>query len=76
MTPRLEIPRLLRPFAPGDWEAVDAMLSDPETVRHMHFATWTADRRRETTAFDADFEGNWARRHHYGITKAEYDIRG
>lgn len=44
----LETPRLvLRPFAPADWDAVDAMLSDPETTRYMHFATWTEDRRRE-----------------------------
>jgi RimJ/RimL family protein N-acetyltransferase len=182
MTPRLETPRLvLRPFVPGDWDAVNSMLADPITTRYMHFATWTEDRRRrwfdwcvtnaqhpdvdalnwaitrkdsgdvigwfgigtasdaavpgervfgylldraswnqgymtealravlayefgtrgaprlratcdvanpasarvmekvgmrrETTVFDADFEGNWARRHHYAITKAEYEVR-
>jgi ribosomal-protein-alanine N-acetyltransferase len=31
--------------------------------------------RREQTVCDADFEGNWARRHHYAITKAEYEAR-
>ena len=176
MTPRLETPRLvLRPFAPGDWDAVDAMLSDPLATRYMHFARWTEDRRREwfdwcvasalhpdgdtynwaiarqdsgnaigwfgiggsdergfgylldraawnqgymtealravlahefgtrgaarlratcdianpasarvmekvgmrreKTVYDADFEGNWARRHHYAIAKAEYNTR-
>lgn len=48
MTPVLETPRLiLRPFAPGDWDAFDTMLSDPETVRYMHFATLTRDQRRD-----------------------------
>ena len=28
--------------------------------------------RREKTVYDADFEGNWAHRHHYAITDAEY----
>jgi ribosomal-protein-alanine N-acetyltransferase len=180
MTPRLETPRLiLRQFAPGDWDAVNAMLSDPVITRYMHFATWTDDQRRrwldwcianaqrpdadainwaitrrdtrdvigwlgigtdseatiagkrslgyllnrafwnqgyatealravlayefdtrgapgvratcdtanvasarvmekagmrhERTVYDADFEGNWAHRHHYAITKAEYE---
>lgn len=182
MTPRLETPRLvLRQFAPSDWDAINTMLSDPVTTRHMHFATWTEDQRRqwfdwfvtnarqpdadaliwaitrndsgdvigyfgigtssdaavpgersfgylldraswnqgymtealravlawefgargaprlratcavanpasarvmekagmrrEKTVFDADFEGNWAQRHHYAITKAEYEDR-
>ena len=48
MTPVLETPRLiLRSFAPGDWDAFDAMLSDPQTVRYMHFATLTQDQRRD-----------------------------
>jgi RimJ/RimL family protein N-acetyltransferase len=177
MTPHLETPRLvLRPFAPGDWAAVNAMLSDPEAIRYMHFARWTEERRREwfdwcvvdaqqpdgdtfnwaiarkdpgdvigwfgiggseergfgylldraawnqgfmtealravlayefgsrgaprlratcdaanpasarvmekvgmrheKTVVDAHFEGNWARRHHYCITNAEYEARG
>ena len=182
MPPRLETPRLvLRQFAAGDWDAVNAMLSDPEAARYMHFAAWTEDQRRqwfdscvtneqpdadtldwvitrklsgdvigwfgigtssdvavqgersfgyllnrvswnqgymtealravlayefgvrgaprlratcnvanpasarvmekvgmrrEKTVFDAGFEGHWARRHHYAITKAEYGARG
>ncbi len=28
---------------------------------------------RQTTVYDADFEGNWAHRHHYAVTKAEYE---
>ncbi|MDP9379733.1 MAG: GNAT family N-acetyltransferase [Chloroflexota bacterium] len=48
MTPRLETSRLvLRQFAPTDWDAINAMLSDPETTRYMHFANWSEDRRRE-----------------------------
>jgi ribosomal-protein-alanine N-acetyltransferase len=48
MLPRLETPRLvLRQFAPSDWDAVKTMLSDPETTRYMHFATFTADERRQ-----------------------------
>jgi RimJ/RimL family protein N-acetyltransferase len=48
MTPRLDTPRLiLRQFAPGDWDAVNALLSDPDIIRYMHFVTWTADQRRE-----------------------------
>jgi RimJ/RimL family protein N-acetyltransferase len=29
--------------------------------------------RREKTVFDAVFEGNWAQRHHYVISRAEYE---
>jgi [ribosomal protein S5]-alanine N-acetyltransferase len=48
MTPRLETPRLiLRPFAPGDWDALSALLADPHIIRYMHFVTWTADQRRQ-----------------------------
>lgn len=48
MTPRLETPRLvLRQFAPSDWDAVNTMMSDAETSRFMHFATWTEDQRRQ-----------------------------
>ena len=32
-----------------------------------------AGMRHEKTVYDADFEGNWAHRHHYAITKAEYE---
>ena len=173
MTPRLETPRLvLRPFAPSDWAVAKRMLSNSETTRYMHFASWTEEQRRrwfdscvsngqvtdanainwaiarkdteqmigwfgigtspetsfgylldrafwnqgymtealgavltyefevhgasqvhatcgvanpasarvmekcgmrhEKTVYDADFEGNWAHRHHYAIIRAEY----
>ncbi len=32
-----------------------------------------AGMRREKTVLGTDFEGNWARRHHYTITKEEYE---
>jgi RimJ/RimL family protein N-acetyltransferase len=68
MTPRLETPRLvLRHFASSDWDAVSTMLSDPLTIRYMHFVTWTADQRRQwfdwcvTTAQQPDLDAlNWA----------------
>lgn len=45
--PALEADRLiLRPFSRGDWEAIDAVLSDPEVTRYMHFASWDRGRRR------------------------------
>ena len=48
MMPTIETTRLfLRPFAPGDWDAVNGMLSDPEATQHMHFKTWTEGQRRE-----------------------------
>jgi RimJ/RimL family protein N-acetyltransferase len=47
VTPILETSRLiLRPFTPDDWPAVDAMVSDPQATRYMHFARWTPDQRR------------------------------
>jgi [ribosomal protein S5]-alanine N-acetyltransferase len=46
--PTLETNRLtLRPFAPGDWDAINAMLADAEAMQHMHFKTWTEKQRRE-----------------------------
>ena len=52
VTTCLETPRLiLRQFAPSDWDAVSTMLSDPLTIRYMHFAMWTADQCRQW--FDA-----------------------
>ena len=48
MTPILKTPRLiLRQFTPDDWPAIDAMVSDPEATRFMHFAHWDEDRRRQ-----------------------------
>lgn len=68
MNPILETPRLLlRPFAPEDWPAVHAMLSDSEATRYMHFAHWTEHQRRQwfdqcmATAQEAEPEAfNWA----------------
>lgn len=37
---------ILRDFVAADWDAVNAMLSDAEATRYMHFARWTADQRR------------------------------
>jgi RimJ/RimL family protein N-acetyltransferase len=52
MTPRLDTPRLiLRPFTPGDWDAVSALLADPLIIRYMHFVTWTADQCRQWFAW-------------------------
>jgi ribosomal-protein-alanine N-acetyltransferase len=67
MTPRLDTPRLvLRQFACSDWDAVSTMMSDPLTVRYMHFVTWTANQRRQwfewcvTTAQQPDVDAlNW-----------------
>lgn len=51
-TPTLETTRLvLRPFAPGDWDALNTMLSDAEAMEHMHFKSWNDEQRREW--FDA-----------------------
>jgi RimJ/RimL family protein N-acetyltransferase len=48
MTPPLKTPRLvLRPFAPGDWDALNAMLADTDAMQHMHFRSWNGDQRRE-----------------------------
>ena len=48
MTPHLETQRLiLRPFVPGDWEAISAILTDIDTTRYMHFATWEEAQRRD-----------------------------
>jgi [ribosomal protein S5]-alanine N-acetyltransferase len=68
MTPRLETPRLiLRPFVSGDWPTVNAMVSNPEAIRYMHFAHWTEEQRRRwfdwcvTSAEEAGSETmNWA----------------
>jgi [ribosomal protein S5]-alanine N-acetyltransferase len=47
---------LLRDFVPSDWEAINAIVSDPEVTRHMHFSTWTHEQRREW--FDWCIENN------------------
>lgn len=46
--PTLNTPRFaLRPFTPGDWAAVNAMLADASAMQHMHFASWNEDQRRK-----------------------------
>lgn len=42
-TPRLA----LRDFAPTDWNAFNAFVSDPEVKHFMHFATWDEEQRRD-----------------------------
>jgi [ribosomal protein S5]-alanine N-acetyltransferase len=64
----LETARLiLRPFAPADWDLLNAVLSDPASTRYMHFASWTEDQRRRwferclSSACDAvAAAANWA----------------
>jgi len=71
MALRLETPRLiLRQLTVSDWTAINAMLSDPLTVRYMHFVTWTADQRRQwfewcvAHAQQPDLDAlNWAMTH-------------
>lgn len=64
----LSTPRLfLRDFSLEDWDALDAVLSDPEVTRYTHFSQWTAERRREWFAWclansrlEAPDAYNWA----------------
>ena len=42
---------ILRDFIEADWDAVNAMLSDGEANRHMHFAKWTVEQRQEWFAW-------------------------
>lgn len=44
----LETERLfLRDFSMKDWDALNAIISDPEVTRFMHFASWDEVKRRE-----------------------------
>jgi ribosomal-protein-alanine N-acetyltransferase len=38
---------ILRDFAVSDWEALNAIVSDPDVTRYMHFATWDEQKRRQ-----------------------------
>ncbi len=38
---------ILRDVAPGDWDALDAIVSDPDVTRYMHFARWDEQKRRQ-----------------------------
>jgi ribosomal-protein-alanine N-acetyltransferase len=45
--PPLETERLLlRDFVLGDWDALNAFLSDPAVTHFMHFASWDEGKRR------------------------------
>jgi RimJ/RimL family protein N-acetyltransferase len=37
---------VLRDFVEPDWEAINTILSDPDTTRYMHFSSWNAEERR------------------------------
>lgn len=64
----LETERLiLRDFVPGDWDALDAIVTDPGVMRYTHFADWDELRRRQWFAWmvqDAStphpWHNNWA----------------
>lgn len=44
--PTLETERLiLRDFVPSDWEALNALVSDPPVTRFMHFSSWDVQKR-------------------------------
>jgi ribosomal-protein-alanine N-acetyltransferase len=46
--PILETERLiLRDFLPNDWEALNAIVSDPAVTRFMHFASWGEAKRHQ-----------------------------
>jgi ribosomal-protein-alanine N-acetyltransferase len=49
--PILETERLiLRDFAPSDWDALNAIVSDPAVTRFMHFASWDEEKRYQWLA--------------------------
>jgi [ribosomal protein S5]-alanine N-acetyltransferase len=49
--PALETERLiLRDFVLSDWDALNALLSDPSVIRFMHFASWDEGKRRQWLA--------------------------
>ena len=55
--PLLRTERLiLRDFMISDWEALDAILSDPEATRYMHFSAW--DLKDRWNFFDWILENN------------------
>ena len=50
--PTLETERLiLRDFVPSDWDAINAIVSDPAVTRSMHFASWDEEKRRNWFAW-------------------------
>src|SRR5579872_6142541 len=49
--PTLETERLiLRDFGLSDWDALNAIVSDPAVIRFMHFASWDEEKRRQWLA--------------------------
>ena len=53
---------ILRDFAPSDWDALNAIVTDPEVMRYTHFAHWDEPRRREWHAWmvqDASMPHPW-----------------
>lgn len=57
----------LRDFAMSDWEVLNAIVSDPDVTRYMHFATWDEGKRRQwltrmvqDTASPHPWHDNWA----------------
>lgn len=47
----LETDRLiLRDFDVSDWDALNAIVSDPAAMRYMHFASWDEPKRRQWLA--------------------------
>jgi RimJ/RimL family protein N-acetyltransferase len=45
--PIMETERLiLRDFTPADWDAINAITSDPGVIRYTHFARWGEAKRR------------------------------
>lgn len=61
-------------FAVYGASRVDATcdIANPASARVME----KCGMHHERTVYDADFEGNWAHRHHYAITQAEFETRG
>lgn len=49
---------LLRDFSLEDWEAINAIVSDPEVTRYMHFFAWDEARRREWLEWMVQYASN------------------
>jgi ribosomal-protein-alanine N-acetyltransferase len=64
----LETERLsLRGFSMKDWDALNAIISDPEVTRFMHFASWDEEKRREWFTRLVQDVGN-QKRYNWAIT--------
>ena len=40
---------LLREFAPNDWDALNAIVTDPVVTRYTHFGGWDERQRRRAS---------------------------